>query len=153
MAAISKTSSSSPATTAITSCAGSFPWMGSTDRHRGWAWFLAWSVPGACVAVGVSQVGLLTIPLGALLGIWLSRRGAGWEALGLLAGVGLVGALIGLINLGANPCPSDETVVLGPGETDASCGGFDGRPWLVAGLVFIATGVLAYRRLTRHAAP
>jgi hypothetical protein len=52
--------------------------------------------------------------------------------------------VIGVLNLDyAGPCPTHVT--LAPGQTSsASCGGFDGRPWLIAGLVVIALTLLAF---------
>lgn len=126
--------------------------MAMEAAHRArWGWFAAWSLPGACIALGVSQIGLVTLPLGVLLGVWLSRRSAARDSLGLVEGVGLVGVVIGLLNLDYSPCPSDRTLTLAPGQASVSCGGFDGRPWLVAGMALVALGVLSYWLVTRRA--
>jgi hypothetical protein len=128
--------------------------MTAATANRRWAWFLAWSAPGACLATGISQIGVFTIPAGLLLALVLSRVAGGNEALGLLEGVGAVGLVIGLINLDYRPCPTSETITLAPGEQiEASCGGLDGLPFLVAGLALMAIGLIAYRWMTRRPGP
>ncbi len=68
--------------------------MVAVQRKGRWRWFVAWSGPGACIALAISQIGLVTLPLGVLLGAWLSRRSWAGDALGLLEGAGLVGVVI-----------------------------------------------------------
>jgi hypothetical protein len=123
--------------------------MKNVARDRRWRGFLLWSIVGACLALGVSQIGLVTVPVGVVLALWLGRRG-GWgkEALGLVAGAGLVSALVGVINVDYRPC-SSGSVVLGVGRTSSSCGGFDGLPWLIVGLVLVTAGTLMYLAVTR----
>lgn len=108
---------------------------------------------GAGYGMGISQVGLFTIPAAALLTVGLVRSGAtGREMLGVVEGVGGVGVAVGVIHLDFNPCPSNGTqgtFVLAPGQTSASCGGFDGLPWLIAGLVVMAGALVAFWLLTR----
>jgi hypothetical protein len=112
--------------------------------------FLAWSVAGACLALIVSQVGALTLAIGLLLVALLLWRARGREAIGLLAGAGAVAVLVGVINLGYNPCPSGP-VVLKPGQTDFECGGFDGAPWLAVGLALMVVAAIAFRLMRRSA--
>lgn len=82
----------------------------------------------------VSQVGFFTVPVGLVLVAVLGWRWPG-EALGLAEGAAAVAVLIGAINLDYRPCPPGGVTILRPGRTDAGCGGFDGTPWLVGGLV------------------
>lgn len=118
------------------------------DSQARWIRFLGWTLVGLCFASGVSQIGLLTVPIGVVLAIWLARGNPGREMLGLLEGVGAIGVVVGLVNLDYRPCPSGQ-VVLRPDQTSFSCGGFDGTPWLIAGLVVMALVPLAYRQLRR----
>lgn len=89
----------------------------------------------------MSQIGLVTVPAGVVLALWLARRSEGRQALGLVEGAGMVSVVVGVIHLDYHPCPSGP-IVLGPDQTSFSCGGFDGLPWLIAG--FISTGVAAF---------
>ena len=104
-----------------------------------------WAVAGACFALGLSVIGLFTVPLGVLLVVLLARRqgSSGRELFGLLEGAGLVVALFGSLNLDYRPCTSAPVfthAVRGGG----SCGGVDGPPWLAAGLALTLLTALAY---------
>jgi hypothetical protein len=113
-----------------------------------WLRFLAWTLVGLCLALGVSQVGLVTIPIGVVLAVWLVRkRRTRGEMLGLLEGAGALGAVVGVFNLDYRPCPSGD-VVLQLGQRSFSCGGFDGTPWLIVGLGVMALAAVLYWRLT-----
>lgn len=107
---------------------------------------------GACYGFAVSQIGLLTVPVGMLLTAWLVRaRRTGRELLGLAAGVGAVSVLVGGLNLDYRPCPTDG-VVLAYGQTEFSCGGFDGLPWLIVGVMAVVVAGVAYALLGRSPA-
>jgi hypothetical protein len=67
--------------------------------------------------------------------------------LGLLEGAGGVSAVIGLVNLNYRPCSG--TLVLRPGQSSISCGGFDGTPWLIAGLATMTLAAAVYWRVGR----
>jgi hypothetical protein len=98
--------------------------------------------------MGISQIGVFTIPIAILLTIALVRLGgAGPELLGLLEGVGGVGVAVGVINLNYHPCPNK--LVLAPGQTSASCGGFNGLPWLIGGFVVMIAALVAFWLLIR----
>ena len=56
------------------------------------------------------------------------------------------------MNLDNKACPKGP-VVLRPDQLQFSCGGFDGRPWLIAGVIAIGLAALLYRRLSRPAPP
>lgn len=124
-------------------------------RRDGWLVFGAWVLAGALAVfslLGAASIGLFIAPLAAVA-IWLVLRfgRAGPEMLGMVSGAGVVALLIALLNRGTRPC-SEEGLRLRPGETEATCGGLDAVLWLVAGLVLVAAGVVAYalaRRSTR----
>jgi hypothetical protein len=111
-----------------------------------WTMFVAWGIAGAALALIVSVIGAFTVPVGIALVIVLTAR-APREFVGFVAGVGATAAVIGALNLDYQPCARIE--VLRPGQTDYECGGFDGTPWLVAGLVLIVAAVLLFLALRR----
>ena len=113
-----------------------------------WLRVLGWGVVGVCFALLVSQIGLFVLPIGLVLALILSRGGRGADMLGLLVGAGAVSAVIGFANLNYRAC-SDGPVVLRPGQSSVSCGGFDGTPWLIAGLVTMTLAAAVYWRLNR----
>ena len=121
--------------------------MGGSARR--WPGFLGWTLAGACLTLAVSQIGVFTIPIGIVLvavcAYWAPR-----DALGFLEGAGIVCAVIGAMNLDYRPCPSGGTTILEPGQTDAGCGGFDGTPWLVAGLAVSVAVALVWLTLRRR---
>jgi hypothetical protein len=122
-------------------------------RRDGWLVFAAWVLAGALVALsllGAASIGLFVAPLAAVA-IWLVLRfgGAGPEMLGMVSGAGAVCLLIAFLNRGTTPC-TQEGHGLSAGETEASCGGLDPTPWLVAGLVLVAAGAVAYALARRR---
>ena len=102
-------------------------------RRDGWLVFAAWVLAGGLAVfslLAAASTGLFVAPI-AGLAIWLTLRlGRRWpEALGVASGAGAVCLLVASLSF----------------EVDSV-------PWLVAGLVLIATGVVAYalaRRATR----
>jgi hypothetical protein len=113
-----------------------------------WVRFLGWGLVGVCVTLVVSQIGLFTLPIGLVLALIFSRGSRGREMLGLLEGAGGVSAVIGLVNLNYRPC-SGGPLLLQPGQSSISCGGFDGIPWLIAGLATMTLAAAVYWRLSR----
>lgn len=110
---------------------------------------MAWGLVGICLALVVSQLGLFTLPAGVLVALFLRARGERRERLGLLEGAGVVSAVVGVVNLNYRPCSSGDAV-LRVGQTSVSCGGFDGTPWLIAGLVTMTLVAVAYWRIGRR---
>lgn len=117
------------------------------ERTRGWPAFFAWTVCGGLLAFSfLSFAGLFTLPLGfillALLMAFAPDRRDRW---GLLAGLGALLFLIGVLNLGSRPCSEQGWVVLSDGES-YSCGGLVPWPWLAAGALVFAAAVFLYQR-------
>jgi hypothetical protein len=114
------------------------------DHKAGWLRFFMWGAAGACFALGVTAVGVFTVPLGALMAVWLARsRRSARELLGLFEGAGTIFVLIGALNLDYRSCPSG-TVFLSPGQHGFSCGGVDGTPWLIVGVAAMLLIALTY---------
>ena len=116
----------------------------------GWG-FSAWSAGGILLAlgvVGVASFGLLLLPVAAVALIVIWARVRVWpEGLGAFEGLAAVALLIGLLNLGRTPCPRDGTLVLQPGQHDASCGGVAPAPFLIIGFATAFAAIAAYRNL------
>ena len=104
-----------------------------------------WALAGACFALGLSAIGVFTVPLGVLLVVLLARRqgSSGRELLGLIEGAGVVIALFGALNLDYRPC-SSTPVVIHAARGGGSCGGVDGPVWLAAGVALILLTALTY---------
>src|SRR5687768_17474878 len=125
-------------------------------RQAGWLVFTAWVLAGALAVfslLGAASIGLFIAPLAAIA-IWLALRfgRAGPEMLGMVAGAGAVCLLIALLNRNTRSC-AEEGHILSPAETEASCGGLEPMPWLVAGLVLVAAGFVAYALARRSTGP
>ena len=126
--------------------------MDGESGGRRWPWFIAWVLPGACFALSISVLGIFTLPLGILAALALGRRSGGREALGLLAGVGIVLGVVGSIHLHYQACSaSGGSLVLRVGQTSvgSSCGGVDGVPWLIVGVVLTAAAAVLYLLASR----
>jgi hypothetical protein len=116
-------------------------------RREGWLVFAAWVLAGALAVfslLGAASIGLFIAPL-AVVAIWLALRfgRVGPEMLGMVSGAGAVCLLIAFLNRGTTPC-TEQGHTLSTGETEVACGGLEPTPWLVAGLVLVAAGIVAY---------
>ncbi|MDX6469270.1 MAG: hypothetical protein QOF75_1073 [Gaiellaceae bacterium] len=96
-------------------------------------WFWAWALAGAASTLALLVFGMLGIPFVALV-VWAMRyRGrTGSSTFGLLTGIGAVLLFVAAVQRGGD----DHSL--------------DARPWLVAGVLFAATGVLAHARNARR---
>ncbi len=132
--------------------------MSAVSVPRGWRRFGAWAAVGACLALGVSVVGLITIPVGVVLAVWLTRNPSGHSAIGALAGAGAVTVFVGILHRGYQPCSSHAgALALLPRQQSvgSSCGGIDGWHWIVAGtaVIVLATVIHAFRQAAQPGAP
>jgi hypothetical protein len=95
------------------------------SSHRlGCAWFWAWALLGAVAALGSLSLGpLLTIPTLVAGVVVYTRRGA-HGAFGLLSGIGAVLLVIAYVQRSGQH--------------------YDPLHWLVAGIVFLAAGVVGH---------
>jgi hypothetical protein len=125
--------------------------------NRSWRWFAAWMAPGVCLALGVTALGVFALPVGVVLILVLSRRGATVDALGALAGLGAIVAWLGSLNLNYQACSSHATrVTLTPGGAQSisySCGGINGMPWLIIGIGIAAVAICLYILMTSEIRP
>lgn len=122
------------------------PYHGSVPVLR----FSCWAALSAAFTIGItSEIGIFVLPVVVLIGgiafRWLWRPDHRRELLGLVAGPALVAIVLGALNVGSHPCGGGSISLPspGPGGTlSTSCGGFDGKPWLIAGLALLALTVV-----------
>jgi hypothetical protein len=119
----------------------------SPRRHRSQLpWFLAWAGIGVGLALGISALGLFAVPLALVVAILLIvRRHADRSALGLLAGMGLLALYVAYVQR-----KGPGTVYWHTATASGADQYLDPRPWLVAGLLLIAVGVVAFLRAHRR---
>lgn len=125
-------------------------------QAAGWRWFLAWAFGGGLVVfslLAAASIGFFFLPFAALA-VWLVGRTArAWpELIGILAGAGAVSLVVAARSWDYNPCP-EGVITLPPGTTSYSCGGIDPMPWLVAGIVLVVLGPIAYAVARRLGPP
>jgi hypothetical protein len=90
--------------------------------------------------------GLLILPPALLLlGLLVAFAPYHRDRWGLLAGVGALLLVIGVLNLDNRSCPEEGWVARSEGGTH-SCGGLVPWPWLAAGALVVATAVFLYQR-------
>jgi hypothetical protein len=102
--------------------------------------------------VSISALAIFALPLGIVAVLVLRRRSSGREVLGLVAGIGLAIGVIGSIHVNYQACSATSgSLVLPVGHTSvgSSCGGVDGIPWLIAGVVLTAAAVILYLLASR----
>ncbi len=103
-------------------------------------WFLAWAGVGVGFALGVSVLGVFSLPIALVMTVLLvAFHHADRSALGILVGVGLLSLYVAYVQR------------KGPGtvywHTSTASGAdqyLDPRPWLVAGIVLVSVGIAAF---------
>lgn len=122
--------------------------MRSVRGKRCWRWFAAWMMPGICLAFAVSALGIFVVPLGLVLVVALCWRRPTAEAFGLLAGLGVIVAWIGSINLDYRACTSHAVGLTlapgGPRSASYSCRGINGLPWIIVGVSAVIAAIVLY---------
>lgn len=127
----------------------------------GWQAFAEWALAGALLAfaaIGAASIGMFVFPFGVLALVLAARRNRAWREApaGSLTGVGSVCLFVAYVSRAYSPCPEmpirfrADIGYHGP----FSCGGLQPMPWLIAGLLLIAAGLVGFlvRRRTRLAA-
>jgi len=102
--------------------------------------FWLWALVGVGFGFGVSQIGIFTIPAGALLAAFLlSRPSMRASAYGVLVGIGIPLLTVAYIN---REGPGSVCHTFSNGSECAE-GLPDPKKWAAVGLAFIVAGVLA----------
>jgi hypothetical protein len=111
-----------------------------TLRSTQLPWFLAWLAVGVGLGLGVSVLGVFAVPLALLAAVLLGvRHHAGRPALGALVGVGLLLLYVAYVQR-----KGPGTVSWHTATASGSNQYLDPRPWLVAGLLLVVGGLVAY---------
>ena len=102
--------------------------------------FWLWALVGVAFGFGISQLGIFTIPAGALLAAFLlSRPSMRGSAYGVLVGIGIPLLIVAYINR-EGPGTVCHTFSNG---SECADGLPDPRKWAAVGLAFIVAGVVA----------
>jgi hypothetical protein len=119
------------------------------STRRSWEWFGAWLLVGAAYAlglVGILTIGIFVLPVAIIGTVLLLRQPASPRGVtGLISGLGLPLLYVAFLNRGYGG-PACHT----SGSATAHTFGYqctqalDPWPWLAAGLVLIAAGVVAF---------
>ena len=120
-------------TTAISSATPQF-------RSPQLRWFCAWAGVGVGLALGISALGLIALPLALLAALALAvRHHAGRSALGILVGMGLLSLYVAWVQRRGPGTVQWHTATASGSEQF-----LDPRPWLIAGLLLVVMGVVAF---------
>jgi hypothetical protein len=120
------------------------------NAQDGARWFGWWTAAGGLFTFSLLtgfSIGLFVLPLATALLLWVARRAPGREAIGFVEGVGIVLITVWFLNRDYTPCPPNGRLSIpasAPPGTSVSCGGFDARPWLAAGVLVSSLAFAAY---------
>jgi hypothetical protein len=104
----------------------------------GCAWFWAWALVGAAVALGFLSLGLLLL-VPAAVATWLIARRRSINGFGLLSGVGVVLLVVAYIQRDGPGTTCSRTA------TSVVCDQhLNPIPWLVAGLAVFTAGLVGH---------
>jgi hypothetical protein len=121
-----------------------------THPRHGARWFGWWTIAGGLFTFSLLtgfSIGLFLLPIAAAFLLWVAGRGPGREAIGFVEGVGVVLLTVWFLNRDYTPCPANGRLSIpasAPPGTSVSCGGFDARPWLLAGVLVSSLALAAY---------
>ena len=103
-------------------------------------WFFAWAAVGSGFALVISALGVFTVPVALLLTVLLVlRHHADRSALGILVGIGLLALYVAYVQR-----KGPGTVSWHTATASSSDQYLDPRPWLAAGILLVAVGVVAF---------
>jgi hypothetical protein len=122
------------------------------SSHTGdWGWFTAWAAAGAALALGGISFGPILVAAAACgIAILAVRNRFQRTAFGLLSGPGIVALVVAWLNR-----QGPGTVYRHTGTASGADTYPDPRPWLVAGIVLVAVGLIGFvlARGTRNHSP
>lgn len=121
-----------------------------------WPWFLAWAVVGALYAVafvGALTIGVFVLPIPVVLTIVLAKyRPTPNGTLGLISGIGAPLLYVAYLNrsYGGPACATSGTVTSQQLDVVHECiQSLDPWPWLIAGVLLVIGGCVAFARRQR----
>jgi len=114
--------------------------------HPGdWGWFGAWAAVGIGYSLGISVIGIFTVPAAIIATVFLARRHPIRGAFGALVGAGALFLYIAYVNR-QGPGETCYTTATGGGACN---GHLNPLPWLVVGLICVVGGIAAHARQNR----
>ena len=103
-------------------------------------WFLAWAAVGVGFALGISALGVFALPVALLVtALLVLRRHADRSAFGILVGIGLLALYVAYVQRTGPGTVSWQTATASGSDQY-----LDPRPWLAAGILLVAVGVVAF---------
>jgi hypothetical protein len=118
------------------------------EPRRDWVWFLVWAAVGCAAGfASISFIWLFFAPLAlAVVALLIWRRALSRSAIGFVSGLGVTSLIVAYLNRKGPGTVSWHTATASGSDTY-----LDPRPWLVAGVVLVAAGVVAFALLARRA--
>jgi hypothetical protein len=117
------------------------------EPRTGWSAVLLWALAFAALALSLlSWLVAFLLPVAVVLTVVVARVARGWpEAIGGVAGPGVLALVIALSRTGETPCPAGpHTDTLRLGES-RSCGHARPGPWYAVGAALVVIGLAGYR--------
>jgi hypothetical protein len=109
-------------------------------ESRSWGWFVLWTAVGALATLASLSLQILVAPLVVVVVLVLIVRGTvSRDACGLLAGAGLVSLFVAYVQRQGPGVVTWHTATAS--EADQY---MDPRPWLIAGVIMVTAGILAF---------
>jgi hypothetical protein len=113
---------------------------GRFDHLVGCGWFWAWAIVGAAFGLTLSSLGLLVLlPAMLVASLMAANPRIRDSAFGLLTGAGLFSLFIAYVQR-----KGPREVCWSKGMSNGCDTYLDPRPWLVAGIVFAAVGLVGH---------
>ena len=119
----------------------------SVRPARAWLWFVAWAVIGCAAGIASLSIQVMVAPLAVIAIVVLVRtRTVSRSALGLVSGVGVASLFVAWVQRRGPGTVTWHTATASGADTY-----LDPRPWLVAGLLLVVAGVVAFALSRRRA--
>lgn len=110
-----------------------------------WGWFCAWALVGTGFALGISVIGIFTVPAALVATILLVRRRPIRGAFGALSGAGALLLYLAYLNRQGPGTVCSPFGLGGEHCTDY----WNPLPFLIAGLMCVVGGIAAHARQNR----
>ena len=115
--------------------------MRALSHWTGCSWFWGWALVGAAFTIGAVSLGVLVLVPGTVAVVLMTRRRPIRGAFGLFTGVGAVLLVVAYLQ---RPGPGESCA---RAVTGVVCDlHLDPLPWLVAGVLCVAAGLVGHAR-------
>ena len=114
---------------------------------RAWSWLVAWVGIGRAAGIATLSIRILLAPLALVaVGLLVWSRSLSRAALGLAGGLGVASLIVAYVQRKGPGTVSWHIATASGADTY-----LDPRPWLVAGALLVAAGVVAFALAGRRA--